>query len=158
MTSENTTGLSRRTLAKGAAWAAPVVAVAAAAPQVAASPVCLEYNFDGTNACKSPGEGSRFYHLVLRICNTCKTGSISVSFTIAQLQLNNGTILQACAGSSLPIVVSKTIAHGDCVEQDLGWFFSESGNPSKINGYDATGVLLFTASAPPAQDTCNCPA
>lgn len=32
-------GVSRRTLAKGAAWAAPAVAVAAVAPMVAASPI-----------------------------------------------------------------------------------------------------------------------
>ena len=38
MTSENSSGLSRRTIAKGAAWAAPAVVVAAAAPKVSASP------------------------------------------------------------------------------------------------------------------------
>lgn len=32
--------ISRRTLAKGAAWTVPAVAVAAAAPSVAASPAC----------------------------------------------------------------------------------------------------------------------
>ena len=34
---EQTAGISRRTIAKGAAWAVPVVAVAAAAPAMAAS-------------------------------------------------------------------------------------------------------------------------
>jgi hypothetical protein len=156
MTSENS-GLSRRTLAKGAAWAAPAVVVAAAAPMVAASPVCLEYNFDGTNACKSPGEGDRDYHLVLKICNTCTTGSIAINFTVQQLKLNNGTILTPCAGTTLPVDISKTIAADDCVEQDLGWFNSDRGNPSTIKAFDVAGNLLFEASAPPQQTTCDCP-
>lgn len=37
--STNTSGLSRRTIVKGAAWSVPVVAVAGAAPAFAASPI-----------------------------------------------------------------------------------------------------------------------
>lgn len=36
------TSLDRRTLAKGAAWAAPALTIAAAAPILAASPVCSD--------------------------------------------------------------------------------------------------------------------
>lgn len=52
-------GLSRRTLAKGAAWAAPAIAVAAAAPAMAASKGPIY--FTGT-ACKLPGGSSDFKH------------------------------------------------------------------------------------------------
>lgn len=56
--SDTRSGLSRRTLAKGAAWAVPAVAVAAAAPAYAASegPIRLT-----GKACKLPGNSSPPY-------------------------------------------------------------------------------------------------
>jgi hypothetical protein len=42
ISAENVHGISRRTLARGTAWAAPVVAVAYAAPAYAASPTCFD--------------------------------------------------------------------------------------------------------------------
>jgi len=50
---EQTAGISRRTIAKGAAWAVPVVAVAAAAPAMAASGG--PPTFTPGTACKNPG-------------------------------------------------------------------------------------------------------
>ncbi len=52
------TSVSRRTVARGAAWAVPVVAVGAAAPAMAASKEFL--TFTG-NACKLPGNSDSVY-------------------------------------------------------------------------------------------------
>lgn len=49
MTTENT-GLSRRTLVKGAAWSMPVIAVAAATPLAAASITNATVSWDGTTS------------------------------------------------------------------------------------------------------------
>lgn len=55
-------GTSRRTVIKGAAWAAPVVAVAAAVPMAAASvePPEATYAFVGTTTSPSAGSNLRF--------------------------------------------------------------------------------------------------
>ena len=52
----NTSGFtpSRRTLVKGAAWSVPVVAVAGAAPAIAASPFEV-IDWENSSACKIPG-------------------------------------------------------------------------------------------------------
>lgn len=68
----NPTHLSRRTLAKGAAWAVPVVAVAAAAPAMAASGGAPSFVFEG--ACKFSGQSCSIapwgYALGYRVTNT----------------------------------------------------------------------------------------
>lgn len=146
MTSENT-GLSRRTLAKGAAWAAPAVVVAAAAPQVAASPVCLTYTFTG-DACRWTGANNNWaYHLTLQICNTCPT-PITVSFEVASLTNNANKPLTPCDGTGYPIIVDVTIPAKGCSEYiEFGDFSSES-SAVNIEAYDSSGNLLFTAKAP----------
>lgn len=58
MTNE-TSGISRRTLAKGAAWAVPTVAVAAAAPAYAASKPEIEIDWGNSSACKIPGKSMK---------------------------------------------------------------------------------------------------
>lgn len=65
MTEPTTSGISRRTLAKGAAWAVPAVAVAAAAPARAASGGPPRVTV--LDACKQPG-------------NSCNTGQRPFGF------------------------------------------------------------------------------
>lgn len=72
MTNEGMT-VRRRTLVRGAAWTAPAVAVAAAAPMAAASPqpcipeleICGEYT---GSACKHPGN-PKYYHFTFCFTN-----------------------------------------------------------------------------------------
>lgn len=52
MTEQTPSGISRRTLAKGAAWSVPAVAVAAAAPAYAQSVPCVPV-LDEVNSCKN---------------------------------------------------------------------------------------------------------
>ncbi len=64
--------ISRRTLAKGAAWAAPVVAIGAAAPAYAASGPPPTFTYGG--ACKSPGNSCQVfpkgYEFRFTVCNS----------------------------------------------------------------------------------------
>lgn len=78
--------VSRRTVAKGMAWAAPAIPVVAMAPMAAASPIdedCVQINLDGE--CKNPGAPDFSYDL--EVCNTCLTGS----FTLISVGKSNGS-------------------------------------------------------------------
>ncbi len=60
---------SRRTIAKGAAWAVPVIAVSAAAPALASSGGII-VEFDPDASCKYPGQSTTFqwgYKLVFNV-------------------------------------------------------------------------------------------
>jgi hypothetical protein len=64
---------TRRTVAKGAAWAVPVIAVGAAAPVMASSPPDIDVELDPLLSCKFPGQSSCAdwgYRLVFRITST----------------------------------------------------------------------------------------
>ena len=55
MTEQTQSGISRRTLAKGAAWSVPAAAVVAAAPAYANSVPEIEIDFGSSSACKMSG-------------------------------------------------------------------------------------------------------
>jgi hypothetical protein len=70
-------GLSRRTVLAGAAWSVPVIAVATAAPAMAASPPVV-IDFGQSTACKIPGNSMGFcynkgYVLWARFVNETNT-------------------------------------------------------------------------------------
>lgn len=70
------TNTSRRTLVRGIAWTAPVVAVVAAAPAYATSaPVCSP-----TAECKQPGEGSNTKDYAIR--TNCVSGGDILSVRV----------------------------------------------------------------------------
>jgi hypothetical protein len=75
-------GISRRTVVKGTAWAVPAVVVASAAPAMAAgTSQCLTATFGG-NSCKQPGTGQNDFGYRLEFCftNTCSVaGTINVT-------------------------------------------------------------------------------
>ena len=61
--------LSRRTVAKGAAWAMPAVAAVTVAPMAAASPKC-EPNLElSPDSCKCPGNGANNWDYFVKVCN-----------------------------------------------------------------------------------------
>ena len=71
---DNTPNVSRRTLAKGAAWAAPAVAFAAAAPAVAASKACVVINRGTARWClvaRTSTQPYYTYRLSFTIANPC---------------------------------------------------------------------------------------
>jgi hypothetical protein len=66
--------MTRRTVAQGAAWAVPVIAIGAPVPAMAASPPDVVFELDPLLSCKYPGKScSDFdfgYRLVFRVRST----------------------------------------------------------------------------------------
>lgn len=130
-----TTNLSRRTLAKSAAWTAPAIAVATAAPTFAASldvPVpssCLTIKMAST-ACRWTGAGKNWaYHLVIQVCNGCATGELDLSDAVTKSIANNaGKPLISCDGTgSQAGLGTDTVKPNSCSGPiDLGNFRSSS--------------------------------
>jgi hypothetical protein len=82
-------GVSRRTVVKGTAWAVPAVVVASAAPAMAAgASQCITPSFSGLS-CKQPGGGQNNFGYRLQICftNTCTT---TAAIVITGVQGNTG--------------------------------------------------------------------
>lgn len=92
--SETRRGLSRRALAKGAAWAAPAVAFTAAAPAFAASGT-IDVTTSVDAACKSPGNSTvcgKSYLFTEVLVTSRLSKSATVRFTSV-----TGTGLANCA-------------------------------------------------------------
>ncbi len=71
-------GVSRRTVVKGTAWAVPAVVVASAAPAMAAgTSQCVTATFGGLS-CKQPGQGQNDFGYRLQFCfaNTCSVDAV----------------------------------------------------------------------------------
>lgn len=113
MESNEPGGLSRRTVAKGAAWAVPAAVALGAAPKAAASPPCVPtFTLNGAS-CKCPGGSTpqtQSYYLL--ICsdpaNTCTTAGGSIYIWAAES--NSG---KALTGPSFPIIIPA----GSCDSQ-----------------------------------------
>jgi len=95
---------SRRTVAKGAAWAVPAVVALGAAPKAAASPCVPSFTFGGAS-CKCPGSSTnQTQSYYLQICsdanNTCTTSDGTIYIWAAR---NNSG--KALTGPSFPIEI-----------------------------------------------------
>ncbi len=138
-------GTNRRTVVKGAAWAVPAVAVASAAPALAASP-CLTATFGG-NSCKQPGSGNNFgYRLVICFTNNCTS---SVTITVTQVAANTGNAVV------LPVNQTITIPAGQevCLPDPVLYCSNSSANfinvSFTVQGQTGTQVLSVPS---PVQD------
>lgn len=165
MTSENT-GLSRRTLAKGAAWAAPAVAVAAAAPMVAASPIITVGQ--AGDACKLPGNScssagyNKGYLQALRVCNN-STQSATMTITTPAYLTINGVVTEFT-----PFPATFQLDDTGCENVVLNINLQDDSRQSSITGtiyysfvaadaQTGTGsVTIATAATPPCAD-CAAP-
>lgn len=92
MSADNITNeISRRSIAKGAAWAAPVVALGAAAPALAASPVpCTPNETEGALSidvidCTLVGLGSAPYFRVTNLGECTVSAGEDVAITVGSL-------------------------------------------------------------------------
>lgn len=144
MTNENSSGLSRRTLAKGAAWAVPAAAVAAAAPAMASSgggPT-----LDVTAACKNPGNSCKSrpkgYTVTARICNNTiyDIYITAVTFEAIGTSLN----LAYAPPPALPFMVPA----GEC---GLYYLIASSTN-SANQAFTLNTTLRWSHSEDPADD------
>ncbi|MGY5317923.1 hypothetical protein ACXA45_01630 [Neomicrococcus lactis] len=122
MTEQNSRGVSRRSITKGVAWAAPVVAVAAAAPFAAASYDTPPIGFKSKSACKFPGSSTsceKAYRFVLSVTNpvafpitlniisVTEDGQFSGNFTVmnAYSNLETGTVIPVGGAQEYILVV-----------------------------------------------------
>lgn len=129
MTSDTHPRVSRRSVTKGVAWAVPAVAIASAAPKIAASPI-VTVTQAGT-ACKQPGGSCapyiKGYLQPLQICNN-STQSITVTIIQPATLLFNG-VLEAFT----PYPTTFTLATKGCQRVVLNISHSNSEN-STISG------------------------
>src|SRR3954451_21784139 len=102
-----TSGVSRRTVVKGTAWAVPAVVVATAAPAMAAgASQCLTATFSALS-CKQPGGGQNDFGYRLQICftNTCTS---TVQIVITGIQGNTGGSQRDPLNIPLEVPVGQT--------------------------------------------------
>ena len=169
--SETRPGISRRTLVKGTAWAVPAVAVASAAPAMAASGTVTFNNL--SSACKLPGgscEGQtgvkKGYVVAMQVCNTVtgNPGNVTVTFT----EPVNGTLCGTSKEWSIkpnPLVLTQSgcttvylALAGEPDSANCAISGSTSFTWSAVNGLTGSGTLNFSAPATPPCDNCQPPA
>jgi hypothetical protein len=152
---EQTSAISRRTIAKGAAWAVPVVTLTTA-PLVAATnvvpPPCLSAAFTGT-PCRISNQG--IYRFGFCITNNCTEGTFT--FSIDRLENGSGKILTGTPSPGFP-TGTITLAPGEqyCVtERD--WTGGSQANNVDIFGTfgsSTTVTGLWHLPAPQKVDAC----
>lgn len=124
---------SRRSLVKGAAWAVPAVVAAAAAPALAASPLCLTATFGG-NSCKQPGNGNNYgYRLIICFSNRC---NVSITITVTQVAANTGNAVVTPVNQTITIPANATNV---CLPQPVLYCSNNSANFINVS-YTIQGV------------------
>lgn len=151
MTSKLTSsGPSRRTVVKGAAWAVPAIVVASATPAFASSPIVTVTS--GGLACKLSGNScgpkySKGYLQPLTICNSSLV-SITVTITTPAFLDFNDTSMEFT-----PNPASFTIAAGKCQDVVLNINLQDNSEQSHIKGtlywtYTATDGRSGSSTTP----------
>jgi hypothetical protein len=82
--------VSRRTIAKGMAWAAPAIPVVAMAPKAAASPGCVPTLTFSSDSCKCPGTGQNNWDYFLKVCYTGTVCPDTADGIYVAIRLNTG--------------------------------------------------------------------
>lgn len=129
------TGLRRRTLVAGTAWAIPAVAVVGAAPAFAASPVCVGgVCISVQEACKHPGEGQhdKEYHFTFKFCNN-GSQTLVLAVTAMSLLPKSG----AAPVFTVPAGTGAELAPGGCFTFTLH-------STSSTNSANGVATLTYT--------------
>lgn len=116
-----TTGVSRRTLVKGAAWAVPVIALAAPTPAMAASVCTPSTNFDGLAVGTSPSSIT-FYNSQGQPTGVTATLSWTSNGQPSSKPGNTGQVLQTTQNpifNFIEIQMVQALNQGDYVELTL---------------------------------------
>ncbi|MDO5681269.1 MAG: hypothetical protein Q4G46_00375 [Propionibacteriaceae bacterium] len=151
---DNKPSISRRTLAKGAAWAVPVIALSSQAPAFAASPGEVYFQSLGI-ACKLPGAScekdvgiTKGYIIRVDVCSSLAANAI-VTIRSAMISLNGqpATLWHVSADPTSPYVLSaggggnpvildmRAPTAGDpCVTLDFGVEGEPSSSQGSIHG------------------------
>lgn len=135
-------GVSRRTVAGGAAWAAPTIVVAAPAPAFAASAGSFTLQHDVLGGCKSTSGGEDVYYYLNILNNTGRAITLTAPLVIT-LQASNLGRSKTAASSSYGTVtiannnntVTWTLPAGLVIpaNSDVAWHFLwHPGQPTSV--------------------------
>ena len=143
-------GISRRTVAKAAAWSVPAIALAVSTPAYAASP-------DGTitltgDGCKLPGNATEVYKGYAFEAIISNTTAVDVTIAVTSLTLR---------GQNLGDVTFVALVDGEC--QELGSTFVVPAGAEDIrvailtenaaSSPNGTLILTYTENGVPALET-----
>ena len=131
MTEQTQSGISRRTLAKGAAWTVPAAAVVAAAPAYAKSGI-IDPSYEPGTFCKHPP--TNHYHAGFCFTNS-STEPITITLTKFEVDAQNNGNWVTVGGTITPMTITVAAGKTCCVEVDAG------SAASMANG---TGRLTFS--------------
>jgi len=128
---------TRRTIAQGAAWTVPVIAIGAPVPVMAASPPDIVFELDPLASCKYPGQSCgdfEFgYRLVFRVRST-----LAVILFISQFTAPNGDTVSVLNVDGEPGPDGGIIAND--TERDVAVVI---GSENSANG---TATITLTTS------------
>jgi hypothetical protein len=134
-------GVSRRSVVAGTAWAVPAIVVASAAPAMAATPIVT---IGSGIACKHPGNGdTKHYHFNLEVTNN---GGSTTTVTITNIYLvpTSGQTVTFPEPAPFDVAAKDTV----CVPVDSD-ITANSSNGTLMVDYQyttATGTETFTAA------------
>ncbi|MBB5832763.1 hypothetical protein [Brachybacterium aquaticum] len=159
MTEQKTS--SRRALMKGVAWAAPVAAVAVAAPAYAASnPVTI--TVDPTLSCKQtppPGRKDAYYYLTFSMKNNLSV-PINYDFTALWVQATSGQPVNFTYPPDGTLAPGATVTWTVCSGVVTNTAQGTAGATVEVSAGTNTFVVtkpLEVASLPPCNNNANTP-
>lgn len=151
MTDHKTNGISRRSIAKGAAWAAPVIAVAAAAPLAAASHyVPPEPTESASISCKQPGKSGNLSYGYYGLFTIENPTDSPITYTFTSFVAADGTNLSGiqvmpASGSSWTGATSTiTVPANSTVSYWIRGYGANSSSTSFTVSYSVGGETFST--------------
>lgn len=137
-------GISRRTVAKGAAWAIPAIPLVVATPAYAASPTCVTLAVTG---CRSLTGCTKEY--TVQLCNTCSYAvQITGIFSNSQELWTNNT---GCPNLTGTAYTGSLAPSTTCVPVSL---YSGSAATYIYATYTVNGVSYETAHYQTGPNSC----
>ena len=130
------TQISRRTVARGVAWSAPIAAVGIAAPAFAAS-CAPQISFDNGRSCKCPGqsvgEEEFAYYVGFCVNNNCNDGGQGSggTFKVLSVVKSNGSAFTNTPNNCFPAKIGDTFVDtpvGTCTTDVYRFISTNSGN------------------------------
>jgi hypothetical protein len=154
------TKVSRRTVARGAAWSVPAAAIAVSAPAFAASQVCEPEITLGPGSCKCPGQSQKnepwIYYLEFCItdANNCDITN-GTQFRIDSVKSNPQTTLGNGANDCYPGIAGAvgTVGTGGCTP--VVRFTSTNSAANLDVTFTIVGVGQFTTFDVPTPPDCS---
>ncbi|SDB79860.1 hypothetical protein GA0111570_101131 [Raineyella antarctica] len=145
------TTISRRTLAKGAAWAVPAIAIASALPATAASK-CADFTLDSAKSCKDPGKPFG-YKLYICFTNGCGGAQSNSVVQITSIVNGSGGTLTKGPDQTGGTLTATFTGVGSC--QLLTGYGTSSAQFLTITySIDGAPAQTVTLDAPPTTSHC----